>query len=108
MIKKELKFANLTFTMQVRHDFQVLRGVISYFYDLFPGSMLNRRPVCSMSPVATRFLMLNEELYFVIQNTHNRTANQTQRMRKLIFTFVNVRIGIKTFFSQLGSVKKHT
>ena len=43
--KKELKFANLTFTMQVRHVFQVLRGVISEFYVLFPGSMLNHRPV---------------------------------------------------------------
>ena len=46
MIKKELKFANLTFTMQVRHVFQVLPGVISEFYVLFPGSMLNHRPVC--------------------------------------------------------------
>ena len=43
--KKELKFANLTFTMQARHVFQVLRGVLSYFYVLFPGSMLNHRPV---------------------------------------------------------------
>ena len=46
MIKKELKFANLTFTMQYRHVFPVLRGVISEFYVLFPGSMLNHRPVC--------------------------------------------------------------
>ena len=45
MIKKELKFANLNFTMQVRHVFQVLCGVISEFYVLFPGSMLNHRPV---------------------------------------------------------------
>ena len=44
--KKELKFANLNFTMQVRHVFQVLRSVISRFYVLFPGSMLNHRPVC--------------------------------------------------------------
>ena len=48
MIKKELKFANLTFTMQVRHVFQVLRGVISEFYVLFPGSMPNHRPVWSV------------------------------------------------------------
>ena len=32
--------------MQVHHVFQVLRGVISGFYVLFPGSMLNHRPVC--------------------------------------------------------------
>ena len=32
--------------MQVRNVFQVLRGVISEFYVLFPGSMLNHRPVC--------------------------------------------------------------
>ena len=47
MIKKELKFANLNFMMQVRHVFQVLGGVISRFYVLFPGSMLNHRPVCN-------------------------------------------------------------
>ena len=46
--KKELKFANLTFTVQVRHVFQVLRGVISEFYVLFPGSMLNHRPVWTL------------------------------------------------------------
>ena len=43
-IKIELKFANLKFTMQVRHVFQVLRGVISGFYVLFPESMLKDRP----------------------------------------------------------------
>ena len=32
--------------MQVRHVFQVLRRVVSYFYVLFPSSMLNHRPVC--------------------------------------------------------------
>ena len=47
--KKELKFANLTFTMQVHHVFQVLRGVICEFYVLFPGSMLNHRPVWIMA-----------------------------------------------------------
>ena len=31
--------------MQVRDVFQVLRRVVSYFYDLFPSSMLNHRPV---------------------------------------------------------------
>ena len=45
MIKKELKFANLNFTMQVRHVIQVLRGVISGFYVLFPESMLKDRPM---------------------------------------------------------------
>ena len=45
MIKKKLKFANLNFSMQVSHVFQVLRGVLSGFYILFPGSMLNDRPV---------------------------------------------------------------
>ena len=53
MIKKELKFANLNFTMQVRHVFQVLRGVISRFYVLFPGSMLNHRPVLTGSLAIT-------------------------------------------------------
>ena len=48
--KKELKFANLNFTMQVRHVFQVFRGVISRFYVLFPGSMLNHRPVFTSLP----------------------------------------------------------
>ena len=43
--KKELKFANLNFTIQVRHFFQVLRVVISRLYVLFPGSMFNHRPV---------------------------------------------------------------
>ena len=45
MIKKGLKFANLNFTIQIRHFFQSLCAVISGFYVLFPGSMFNHRPV---------------------------------------------------------------
>ena len=43
--KKELKFANLNFTILFRHFFPVLRVVISGFYVLFPGSMCYHRPV---------------------------------------------------------------
>ena len=54
--------------MHVRHVFQVLRGVISGFYVLFPGSMLNHRPVCISSSIIVLFLL---KTYIVV---HVRTS----------------------------------
>ena len=57
--------------MQVRHVFQVLRGVISEFYVLFPGYMLNHIPVRYSKTLS--IVKLNNAIGFGLEtNAHNR------------------------------------
>ena len=67
--------------MQIRYVFQVLYGVISEFYVLFPGSMLNHRPVCVLGSVPGelgKLLKLLLDLIFYVHGEQLRSYKDGQ------------------------------